>query len=463
MAGALSPPRSPGADALTTAPIPRLLRRIALPSASAMALQTVFNVTNSYWAGTWSTEALAAVATAFPIFFVIIAASFGFGQGSAALIAHALGAGRAEEGRRLWAQALVLAAAGGLVVTILGTVGAPGLARLLGAREAVLDLVVLYIVPLLAAAPLFLATAVLNAALTASGDTRSLRDAVAAATLVNAALVPLLMYGAGPLPALGVAGIAASHLAVQVGQLAWLWHKARRTALGRELAPGDLRPRSALARRVLSQVLPNTLTMMTTGVGLAVVTAFAARHGPAAVAAYGVALRIEQLVLLPTLGLNAAVVALVGQNLGAGLPHRVVAAVRAALAVGLALMGLGALVVYLARAHLLAMFTDDPLVQALGSLYLGLAVLALPAYAIVVLGAGVLQGLRRPIPALLVGVGRHMVAPPAVLWSLDVALGMGFAGLAVGVATVSWAGALVTAGLLLRYLPRSAPTAAVSG
>jgi len=458
----LSGPERAGADELTRAPIPTLVRRLAVPSATAMALQTVFNVTNSYWAASWSTEALAAVATAFPIFFVIIAASFGFGQGTAALLAHALGAGETREARRLWGQALLLATLAGLIVALAGSAGAPILAGLLGAREPVRAQVVAYILPLLGAGPLFLVAAVLNAALTATGDTRSLRDAVASATLVNAGLVPVLMYGAGPLPALGVVGIAASHLAVQAGQLAWLGWRAGRTGLARGLSLRDVLPCPALASRVLRQVLPNTMTMMATGVGLAVVTAFAARHGPAAVAAYGVALRIEQLVLLPTLGLNAATVALVGRNLGAGRPDRAVESVRVALAAGVGLMSAGALLVYLGRSPLLAIFTEDPLVRELGVVYLGLAVLAFPAYAVVILGAGVLQGLRRPLPALLVGIGRHIVAPPLVLWSLDVALGLGFAGLALAMPLISWAGALTTGGLIRCYLPRPEASAGAS-
>lgn len=420
-----------------------------------MALQTLFNVTNSFWAGTWSTEALAALATAFPIFFIVIAASFGFGQGTAALIARSLGAGHSAEGRRLWAQALALALAGGLLVALGGVSGADALARLLGARGAVLELVTSYIVPLLAAAPLFLAAAVLNAALTANGDTRSLRNGIAGATLVNAGLVPLLMHGVGPFPALGVTGIAASHLAVQLGQLAWLWHRAARTPIAAGLGAAELLPDVRALRRVLGQVMPNTLTMLATGVGLSVVTAFAARHGPEAVAAYGVALRIEQLVLLPTLGLNAATVALVGQNLGAGHIDRLRSAVRVTLGSGLGLMALGGVLVFLARGPLLGLFSDDPGVRALGSLYLGLAVLAFPAYALVVLGAGALQGLGRPLPALLVGVGRHVVAPPLVLGLLDTGLGLGFLGIALGVPTVAWAGAVVTAFLLLRCLPRA--------
>lgn len=451
------------ADALTSGPIPRLIRRIALPSATAMALQTVFNVTNSYWAGTWSTEALAALATAFPIFFIIIAASFGFGQGTAALVAQELGAGRPAAGRQLWSQALLLAAAGGLLVSLLGATGARTLAGLLGARDVVLDLVLLYIVPLLVSAPLFLLGAVVNAALTASGDTRSLRNGVAAGTLANAGLVPVLMFGAGPLPAMGVAGIAASHLVVQLGQLAWLWSRASVTPLAAGLALRELRPAASALRRVLGQVLPNTLTMLATGVGLAVVTAFAARHGAAAVAGYGIALRIEQLVLLPTLGLNAATVALVGQNLGAGRLDRVHAAARTTLGSGIVLMAVGALLVFWSRGPLIAIFTDDPDVRALGSLYLGLAVLAFPAYAVVVLGAGVLQGLGRPLPALLIGIGRHVAAPPATLWLLDVALGMGFLGIAVGVPTVAWAGASITALLLLRCLPPRPAQAGASG
>lgn len=459
----MSAPHQARADALTRAPIPVLVRRLAVPSATAMALQTVFNVTNSYWAGTWSTAALAALATAFPIFFVIIAASFGFGQGSAALVAHALGAGNLAEARRLWGQALGLAAACGLLVALAGTASAPVLASLLGARGEVHELTIAYIVPLLGAAPLFLLGAVANAALTASGDTRSLRDATAVATLVNAGLAPLLMFGGGLLPALGVAGIAASHLSVQTGQLAWLGWRARRTRLAHGFTAADLVPRAELARRVLGQTVPNTLTMLATGVGLAVVTAFAARHGPAAVAAYGVALRIEQLVLLPTLGLNAATVALVGQNLGAGEARRVVEAVRVALTSGVGIMTVGALLVFLARAPLFAVFTDDPAVHDLGALYLSLAVFAFPAYALVVLGAGVLQGLRRPLPALLIGTGRHVLAPPVVLWTLDVGLGLGFTGVALGVPLISWVGAAATGLLLWRYLPRPAVSRASTG
>ncbi len=463
MAGPVRPADGARADALTSAPIPLLVRRIALPSATTMALQTLFNVTNTYWAGVWSTEALAAIATAFPIFFVIIAASFGFAQGSATLVAHALGGQRLDEARQVWGQAFLAAFVGGALVALFGATAAAPLARLLGARERVLEQVVAYIVPLLSGGPLFLTAAVLNAALTASGDTRSLRDAVAAGTLLNAALVPLLLFGFGPIPALGVTGIATSHLIVQTGQMAWLARRARATPLGRAIRWRDLAPRRGPLRRVLAQIVPNTATMMATGVGLAIVTAFAARHGSAAVAAYGVALRIEQLVLLPTLGLNAATVALVGQNLGADRPQRVVATVRVTMIAGCVLMSVGAAAVFLARGPLIALFTADHTVRELGVLYLGVAVLGFPAYAVVVLGAGVLQGLRRPLVALLVGVGRHVVGPPPLLWALDVGLGLGFRGLAIGVPTVTWIGAAVTAVLIRRYLPRSGAAVGAAG
>ncbi|MCX8101961.1 MAG: MATE family efflux transporter [Geminicoccaceae bacterium] len=447
-------------DGLTSGPIPVLVRRIAVPSATAMAAQTVFNVTNSYWAGTWSTEALAALATAFPIFFTIIAATFGFSQGTAALLAHALGAGRPQEARRLWAHALGLALLAGLVLGGAGVLVAPALAGVLGARGTVLDLAVLYLVPIFAMAPLFLLAAVTNAALTANGDSRSLRDAVLAATLLNAGLVPVLMYGLGGVPGLGIAGIAASHLLVQTGQLAWLALRASRTPIATGLGRALREPDRRLAGRILAQVVPNTLTLMTTGIGLAIVTGFVGRYGAAAVAGYGVALRIEQLVLLPALGLNAATVALVGQNLGAGRIDRVRAAAAATLGTGVVLMALGGVLVFFLRRPLLALFSDDPAVLSLGALYLGFAVLAFPAYAIVVLGAGVLQGLRRPVPALLVGTGRHLLAPPLVLWSLDVGLGLGFVGIALAVPAVTWAGALASGLLVLRFLPRPSDQAA---
>ncbi|MCX7629104.1 MAG: MATE family efflux transporter [Geminicoccaceae bacterium] len=453
--------RTIGAAELARGPIIEHIRRIAVPSATAMALQTLFNITNSFWAGTWSTEALAALAVSFPVFFVVvIAASFGFSQGGAALLAHALGKGDIETAVRLWAHALSLAALGGAGIAVASNALAPSVVELLGATARVRELALEYLRPLLATTPLFLLTAAVNAALTATGDTKSLRNAMFVATVANVVLVPSFMYGLGPLPSLGVAGIASAHLLVQLGQLVWLARRAGRTAPGRGLVRALGMPDVLLARRVLAQVVPNTLTLAATGAGLAIVTGFAGRHGAAAVAAYGVALRIEQLVLLPTLGLNAAIVALVGQNLGAGETARVRAAVVTSLSVGVGLMSLGGIVVFVFRSPLLALFTDDPEVVSLGALYLAIAVSGFPAYGVVVLAAGALQGLRKPLLALWVGIGRHLLVPPLFLWLFDHGLGLGFRGVALAVVLTSWIAA-VTSGLLVSAnLPRAVAQAA---
>lgn len=442
-------------DHLAHGSIARRLREIALPSATALTFQTLFNLTNSYWAGLWSTDALAALAVSFPIFFlVVIAFSFGFAQGTAALLAHALGAHDVDGGARLWAQALWLALLVGSALAIATVTTAPSIATLLGASGPLLALTLDYTVPLLLATPIFLLGAAIQAALTACGNTRALRDAVIVATILNGGLVPVLMFGLGPLPRLEVAGIAVAHVILQIAQIIWLARCAARTPLARRLMLAMLRPDLRLAQRILFQVVPNALTLASTGVGLALFTGFAGRFGEVAVAAYGVALRIEQLVLLPTLGLVPAIVALVGQNLGAGRIDRVRASALTALAMGIAVMSSGAVIVFVLREPLFQLFTADAEVVSLGAVYLGFAVLAFPAHAVVVLATAVLQGLRKPLPALAVGIGRHLVGPALVLSGLEGGLNLGFLSLALAVPLIAWLAALASSLLIWSYLPR---------
>jgi Na+-driven multidrug efflux pump len=98
----------------------------------------------------------------------------------------------------------------------------------------------------------------------------------------------------------------------------------------------------------------------------------------------------------------------------------------------------------------MALFSDDMAVVRLGAAYLGVAVLSFGAYALLMIGSSILQGMRRPVFALLVGLFRHIFGPMVVLWLLDPVLGFGLPGIYWGIFAVAWLGALTTL-LYLRY------------
>ena len=110
----------------------------------------------------------------------------------------------------------------------------------------------------------------------------------------------------------------------------YLCSKVRRTSLGKACRPASLRPRLAAFREIARQGIPASANLFTIGLGIFVITYYASGFGKEAVAAYGAAIRIEQIVLLPTIGLSTATLAIVAQNSGAGLLSRINETVRTA-------------------------------------------------------------------------------------------------------------------------------------
>ena len=334
---------------LTTDPISQLTWRIALPMSVGMFFNTMFNVVDTLCAGWLGTDALAALSLSFPVFFMIIAVGSGLSQGTTALMANALGAGDTAEARRVFAQSLVFAVIAGIVLSIAGWLAAPSLFRLLGAEGGYLRTVLTFMNVTLVGGVFYLLPMVMNSALSAQGDTRVYRNFLIAGFAANIALNPVLMWGWFGLPAMGVGGIALATVLVQIGGAIYLGRSLLKMDLLRGLGRSDFRPAPDVLRRIAGQAVPAALNMLTVALGVFVITWFVKHFGKEAVAASGIATRIEQIVLMPAIGLNAAVLTIVGQNHGAGLTPRVREAWKTNVKFGAGLMLFGGLLVWLLR------------------------------------------------------------------------------------------------------------------
>jgi Na+-driven multidrug efflux pump len=178
--------------------------------------------------------------------------------------------------------------------------------------------------------------------------------------------------------------------------------------------------------------------MLTVAVGIFVINWYVGRFGKEAMAAYGIATRIEQIVLLPVMGLNVATLTMVAQNAGARRYDRVRSTIRTALGNGLTLMSGGTLLVYLLAEPLMALFSRDPAVVANGAGYLRIAAFVFPAYVILYINSFALQGLQRPRFAMLLGLFRQLLAPVPVFWLLAVILEWGVSGVWWGILLINW-------------------------
>ncbi|HEY5512115.1 MAG TPA: MATE family efflux transporter [Geomonas sp.] len=428
---------------LLNQPIPKLIRKIAVPTSIGYFFNTMFNVVDTYYGGRVSTEALAALSLSFPVFFLIIAVGAGISTGATALIGHAIGAGDREAARHLAGQTISFGLANGILVTLVGLNLAPWLYSLLGGTGGVLTLALSYIDAIFSGSLFFLVNFVLSSILNATGDSRSFRNFLVTGCVLNFFLDPWFLYGGFGVPAMGVAGLAWATVLIQAMGNLYLFTRARRTGLLAGFGWRSLIPERRAYLELFQQGFPSSLNMMTVGIGIFVITWFVARFGRDAVAAYGIATRIEQIALLPVMGMNVATLALVAQNNGAGKIERVVETIGKAIKAGVILMGAGTAAVYLCAEPLMGFFTRDSAVIGIGVSYLRIETFVFIAYVILYTSVSVLQGLKRPAFPLAIGLLRQIILPLPVFYLLAVTLGFGLYGIWWGIFAVTWGAAAI--------------------
>lgn len=426
----------------TDDPIPRLLWRIGIPTSIGMFFNTMFSFVDTYCAGLLNTNALAALSLSFPVYFTLIAMGSGLAQGTTALLANALGAANRADARRIFAQSILLSAVLGVALSIIGLSATPWLFRLLGATGDYLGTALSYMNVILTGGVFFLLPMTLNCALAAQGETRIYRNFLVAGCVANCALNPLLMWGWLGLPAIGVAGIALATVIIQIGGCIFLWRHVAGSDLGREMNFYMLLPDFPALRRIVAQALPASLNMLSIALGIFVFTWFVRQFGREALAAAGIATRIEQAVLMPVIGLSSAVLSIVGQNQGAQLPRRVREAWTTSIRLGVPLMFAGGGLLWLARGEAMKLFTSDPVVIATGGGYLSVAALTLAAYPILFGTVFLAQGLKRPAYGLWIGLYRQVLAPLALIYVLAFVWDWGLWGIWWGVCLVNYSAAL---------------------
>lgn len=445
---------TPAPSPLLTEPVPRLVRAMAIPASIGYLFNTLYNVVDTWFAGRISTDALAALGLSFPVFFAIIAVASGLATGISSVLANHLGAGRHQEALGIAAQAVTFTLAASAVLTAAGLALAPDLFRILGATGEPARLAVQYMAILFAGAVGFNLAHALNACLVARGDTHTYRNVLMLGVALNAALNPWFIHGGAGLPAMGFSGIAVSTVLIQFISAAVLYRAARRRGALPPPAIRTFRLQRTVAAELLRQSGPAMLNMMTIGLGILVITWFVNEHGRGAVAAYGIATRIEQIILLPAIGLNLAVLAVAGQNNGAGRADRVRETVRVALRFGLLALAPGFLLLFVWPGAAMAVFTDDAEVVRIGAGYLRIAAFLIYAYVILFTLTAALQAVKQPMYALWIGLYRQLLAPVAIMYALTRHTGLGIDAVWLSVAFTTWSAALFTAWYTQRTLPR---------
>ncbi len=414
----------------------------------------MYNVVDTYFGGLISTQVLAALSLSLPVFFIIIATGTGLSTGATALIANAIGSGQRHEARLLATQGLAFGLLVSIALTLLGYFTSPWLFKVLGASDAYLATSLVYMRTIFLGTVFFMLNYMLNAILNAAGDTRSFRNFLIAGFFLNIILDPWFIFGGLGLPALGIIGIALATVLIQLVGVMYLGIRVSRTGLVSVRNMRDVLPRRGPFQDIAAQGVPASLNMMTVGVGIFVITFFISGFGKEAVAAYGVAMRVEQIVLIPTIGLNIATLTIVAQNNGAGLLGRIEETLGTALKYGAWVMTAGTLLVFSLARPLMRFFTEDREVIDIGTTYLMIDALVLYAYVILFVNVAALQGVKRPMFAVWIGLGRQIVAPVILFYLLTHVFDWGLLGVWWGIFIITWSAALFSLLYARRVLNR---------
>ena len=359
------------AERFFAAPIVPTLLRLSAPGVLLVVFQSLVSVGDTYFVGRLGTVPLAGLALVFPLLMLLQMTSAGaMGGGVSSAIARALGAGDAARARRLVVHALVIAAAMGTAFTVLVLALGRPLYSLLGGSGETLSLALAYSNVVFGGAIAVWLANTLSSVLRGTGNMLVPALGLIGAALVHLPLSASLVLGLGPMPRLGIAGAGVAY--VTTFSLATLVMAAVVFRRGSALRPHrtDFVLEAHVFRDILRVGGISVLSALQTVLTSVIVTGFVARYGAAALAGYGVGLRLELLQIPLVFAIGQALVVLVGTHVGSGRVERAkrIAWTGAALAASVSL-AIGVAVAFFPHAWV-SLFSADPAVLESGSRYL---------------------------------------------------------------------------------------------
>jgi putative MATE family efflux protein len=344
---------------LTEGSISLNLLRLATPIIISNMLQTAYQVVDTFWVGRLNAQAVAAVSFCFPISFLLIALGGGLPIAGTVLAAQYTGRGDDEAMNHIAAQTVLMVFVVSLILAALGYMLAVPIMRLMGAAPEVLpDAVRFFQIAVLGFIFVFMFFAY-QALMRGRGVVYPPMFIVFLTVVINFALDPLLIFGWGPFPRMGVAGSAMATLCTQ----------ALAASIGLTLMVGgrhgihlkwsNLRPDVALMRQIFRLGFPSSVEQSTQALGMTVMTMLVAGFGTISVAAYGIGVRVMSCAIVPAIGLAVATSTLVGQNIGADQLQRAERTNLVSCSIAFAFLTLAGLLTFLGAAGIARFFIPE--------------------------------------------------------------------------------------------------------
>lgn len=400
-------------------PVLRLVLSMSLPMILSMMVNSLYNIIDSFFVAKISEQAMTALSLVYPVQNLVNAVTIGFGVGMNAVIAFHLGARQQDKADAAATQGLLLSVLHGLVLTAGCIAVMPAFLRSFTADEAVVALGLRYSRIVFGFAVVIALGLVFEKIFQAVGQMKVSMICMLIGCIANILLDPILIFGLGPVPALGIEGAA---IATGLGQLLTLaaylaFYFVRPIPVRLRLR--GLRWDGALARRLYAVGIPATLNLALPSVLVSALNAILASYAQVYVLVLGIYYKLQTFLYLSANGLIQGIRPLVGYNYGAGEHKRVQKIYTATLVLTAAIMCVGTALCLALPEQLMGLFTDNAETVRLGASALRIISLGFVVSSVSIVSSGALEGLGKGMPSLAISLCRYLavILPAAFLLS----------------------------------------------
>ncbi len=329
---------------------------LAIPILLGNLLQSLYNLTDTFWVGRLGKEAVAAVSLSFPVIFLVMAFAGGIGLAGAILVAQYKGRGDYENINQVSGQTFLMAFVSSIFLGAIGYFLTPYIVRLFGAEQEVIPGAVSYMGISFIGVFFVFGYMIYQSLSRGVGDAKTPVYIVLGTVLLNFLLDPLFIFGYGFIPAYGVGGAALATLGTQAIALFSGLIILNKGKKGIHLKLHNFKPDYFLMKKIAKLGIPSSLEQSSRSIGFILMVGIVASFGTTILASYGIGQNIIMLVIIPALSLSIANSTLVGQNIGAGKPERAEKIARTSTLVGFVFLTFIGILLFIFAKNIISIF-----------------------------------------------------------------------------------------------------------
>ena len=396
-----------------------LVLSMSYPMAVSMAVNALYNIVDSFFVAKMSSSAMTALSLLFPVQNFVHAAAVGFGIGINAVVAFYMGAGKTDEADRAASSGTVLSILHGLILMVICIAVMPWFMSMFSSDTQTIDYGIAYTGVLFLFAPMDCTAMALEKIFQSTGRMKSTMFCLATGCIINIILDPLMIFGIGPFPEMGIKGAA---LATGIGQtlpVLIYFIMYRMDPLPVKFRLKYWKPKLYIMKKLYSVGNAAALNIALPSVQVSVLNGILASYSAGYVFVLGVYYKLQTFLYLSANGVVQGIRPLVGYNYGAGEHSRVKEIVRTSTVLVAAIMVAGTIVCQLMAGELMGIYTGDAQIIALGASALRIISAGFIISSVSVVLSGALEGLSKGNASLVISLIRYIVfiLPAAFLLS----------------------------------------------